>query len=161
MTDYRTAHTIPILLSVGMMILALCFVAYAVLAPESTIRAFLFTFALVMGVLAFKKLLDVAWYEKTIDQLHKKLSQVDPNSCPDYWQAGFSKCYGPTCRPYFRGNNQDGEDGTVWMMRDATEDTQIYLKDERSRSSDSLCAQNRQYPWMELTNECGARNRQI
>lgn len=161
MGDYRTAHAIPIMLSVGMLILAVCLVAYASLAVESSIRPFLFTLAVVMGVMAFNKILNVAWYEKTLDQMHKKLANVSPDACPDYWQAGFSKCSGQSCRPYFRGQNMEGEEGTVWMMRDATEDTEIRLRDYKSMHPDSLCNLNRQYPWMEISNECGARNRAV
>ena len=161
MADYRTAHALPIMVSVGMMIAAVCIMAYSLLSPQSSIRPFLVTFSIAVGLISFNKLLDVAWYEKRIDQLHKSLAVVSPESCPDYWQAGFSKCSGQSCRPYFHGQSMEGEGGTVWMLEDAVEDTEIRMKDYSSMSPDTLCAENRQYPWMELQNKCGARNRSV
>jgi hypothetical protein len=161
MSDFRTAHAIPIMLCVGMMILALCMVAYATLAPDSSIRVFLFAFAFVLFVVSFNKMLSVAWYEKNLSRLHDELSHVSPDTCPDYWQAGFDKCHGHKCKPYFRGQSAEGEEGTVWMMGNAEEDAEIRLRDYQAMSADSLCNLNRQYPWMELSNECAAHNRTL
>lgn len=160
MEDFRNSHTIPVILAVAMLILGICFFLFAILAPDSSIRPFSFAIAFVLGAVSINKLLDIAWYDDKLNKIHKQLSKVTPDSCPDYWETSYSKCQGLTCRPYFSGRNMDGEEGRVWMQGDAGLDSSIRLKLYKELSADSLCnATKNQYPWMEISNSCDTRNR--
>ena len=156
------AHAIPIMLSMGMLITSLCLGAFAILAPDSSIRPFLIVLALVLAGVAIAKMFDVAWYESKIDKLRKELSNVDPDSCPDYWMTEFSRCNGQLCRPYFDGVNLEDERGSVRMVA-ATDDTfSLSLSEFKTKAPDSMCSTltnpgNMQYPWMELSNQCQSR----
>jgi hypothetical protein len=159
MEDLKKTHAIPVILAVAMLILGLCFFLFAILVSESSIRPFCFAVAFVLGAVSVNKLLDISWYDEKLAKLQKQLSKVNPESCPDYWETSYSKCEGLKCKPYFLGRNMDGEEGTVWMKPGATRDSQEVLKTYKESSADTLCNINKQYPWMEISNECDARNR--
>lgn len=162
MEDFRKSNAIPVILAIAMLILGLCFFLFAILAPDSSIRPFCFAIAFVLGAVSISKLLDISWYDDKLSKIRKQLSKVNPESCPDYWETSYSKCKGLRCKPFFSGRNIEGEEGTVWMENNspATKDTGYDLKLFKEMSADALCnATNKQYPWMEISNECDTRNR--
>lgn len=162
MEDFRKSHAIPVILAIAMLILGLCFFLFAILAPDSSIRPFSFAIAFVLGAVSISKLLDISWYDDKLNKIQKQLSKVNPESCPDYWETSYSKCKGLECKPFFSGRSMDGEEGTVWMQNNslATKENRESLKQFKELSADMLCnITNKQYPWMEISNECDARNR--
>lgn len=162
MEDFRKTNAVPVILSIAMLILGMCFFVFAILAPDSSIRPFSFSIAFVLGAVSISKLLDISWYDDKLKKIQKQLSKVNPDSCPDYWETSYSKCQGLSCRPFFSGRNMDGEEGTVWMESNSrsTKNTNFSLKQYKELSADSLCnITNKQYPWMEISNGCDTRNR--
>ena len=159
--DYKTAHTVPVMLSMGMLITAVSLGAFAILAPESSIRPFLIVLALVLTVVSIIKMFDIAMYESRIEKLHKSLAVVEPESCPDYWMTEFSKCFGRVCRPYFDGVDMNDKKGSVRMVQNVEDAFTLGLMDHKSKPTDIKCneSSNSQYPWMELSNQCNARNK--
>ena len=160
MADYKAVHAVPVILSVLILIVAVCFGLFAILSPDSSIRPFCFAVSIVLGAVAIVKLVDIAYYEDSINRLQKKLAAVKPDSCPDYWVTSYSKCNGVKCTSQFDGRNIDGEEGRVSMTR-GTEAQIINLKDYSNMSADDLCNMNKQYPWMQVSNGCSARNRTV
>ena len=157
-------HAIPIMLSMGMMITSVCIGAFAILAPDSSIRPFLIVLALVLAAVAIAKMFDIAWYESKIDKIRKELSTVDPDACPDYWMTDFTRCNGQRCLPYFEGVNLKDERGSVRMIAKADDGFSLSLTEFKTKTADNMCStltttSNTQYPWMELANQCQTRYR--
>lgn len=139
--------------SVLLVAIAAALVAVAILVPTTGVSSFLVSLAVsfVMAVVINAILSYGA--ETSIAKNRAEMEKVAPKGCPDYWTSEYNNCSKTTvCKPFFE------TPGRPTVLMHPNQSTRIDISNFTSRGAQSICAETRTYPWMEVTNSCLARS---
>ncbi|AUF82642.1 hypothetical protein TetV_560 [Tetraselmis virus 1] len=154
MGELKNTHAWSVAASVVLASIGMGLVAMGIMSPRSGVFTYLIAQAVTLFVAVGVHSYGIYRYEKDRMDMHKELSKVHPQNCPDYWTSQWDSCARTNrCFPYF--NKTD--DTKVFMNGESLGELNVNM--EAARGPEDLCATVRPYPWMEVQNSCDAKNR--
>nr|WRJ69912.1 hypothetical protein TetV2_00467 [Oceanusvirus sp.] len=156
----KNTHAWSVAASVVLSSIAVGFIAMLILTPRSRVATFMVSMAIALIVAVGVHVYTIYRYEKDRLDQHKKLSKVDPQRCPDYWTEKYDPCSkSAVCKPFFQTENP----AAPKVFMNGTSLAEINVRQHSALGPQNLCASDamRQYPWMEISNSCDAKNRAV
>jgi hypothetical protein len=136
---------------------ALGMLMYAMLVgAASSINTFMVAGGLLLLLAVGANAVMIVRTERSKKDQHAELSDASPMACPDYWTSSYDACSGSACAPVFQEAT-----GQVLMTVDYNKAVGTSVTQLTSGGTKSLCQTNRDFPWVEVSNACDARNRRF